>query len=253
MGCGGSTSSSSFLLSEVAALTTRVEAAEEKQRRIEEELKQLKLKHAHEKVIDEKEIVADPNEDDLPLQLEFGSVCVPRCLTPLPPLSHIPTEAECRQRNITYDVFISHKRVDAADFARVLHTELSDVAKLRCFLDQDADFELGDLMAKVRASRAIIFVLTTHILESDWCAMELREALAWGLEVVLLTAHGATWVVDGHSHDFPPPNIIRQEITQAFKNKGYKKRERQRGERDVIGPPLGPASLTVCLFIVSCD
>jgi len=118
-----------------------------------------------------------------------------------------------------FDVFLSHKRLDTADFARTLQTELAQVGGLKCFLDQDADFELGDLMAKVRASRCFVFILSEHILESEWCLLELREALAWRCSVVLLTAHGARWLVNGHIHDFPPLAIIPPAVHVAFANK----------------------------------
>ena len=147
-------------------------------------------------------------------------------LRPFPPPTRIPTIDDRQSRRIEFDVFLSHKRTDTADFARTLKTELTDLHGMSCFLDQDADFELGDLMAKVRASSTLIFILSEHIFESEWCQLELREALLWGCNIILLTSHGARWVVDGQSHDFPPQRLIRDEIKEAFENKGKNWRTR---------------------------
>jgi hypothetical protein len=76
----------------------------------------------------------------------------------LPPPARIATPEEKKTRHIEFDVFLSHKRTDCADFARTLQTELTDNFHLKCFLDQDADFELGDLMAKVRASSNLYII-----------------------------------------------------------------------------------------------
>jgi len=137
-------------------------------------------------------------------------------LAPLPPPSHVPSEEEKQKREIRYDVFLSHMRVDTADFARVLKTELTDNHGMKCFLDQDANFALTDLMGHVRASSTLVFILSPGILDSQWCKLELREALLWCVQVVLLTMQGSVWMVDGRPCAFPPTRIIEQELRPAF-------------------------------------
>lgn len=117
------------------------------------------------------------------------------------PPAVVPSAAEHQSREIQFDVFISHKRSDAADLARSLKTELSAARGLRVFLDQDADFQLGDLMARVRQSAALVFILSSHVFESEWCLLELREALLWRLNVILLQPQGNHWMWQGKVKD----------------------------------------------------
>lgn len=81
----------------------------------------------------------------------------------------VAPSASARQgRQIEFDVFLSHKRTDAQDLARTLKSELTAGHGMRVFLDQDADFQLGDLMSRVRQSAAMVFILSSHIFESEW-------------------------------------------------------------------------------------
>jgi hypothetical protein len=234
MGCAPS--------STVHALEVRLHATETRLAKLEEKLEQQQQSHQHKESATKNEnnlAVAPPHvskprpsssSSQNSMQHRNGEqssstiagihpILISPTPKPFPQPTKIPTQQEKLERRIEFDVFLSHKRTDCADFARTLKTELTDIGGLTCFLDQDADFELGDLMSKVRGSATLIFILSDHIFESEWCLLELREALLWGCNVILLTAHGAKWIVDGHTHDFPPAKLIRPEIAPAFANK----------------------------------
>ena len=66
-----------------------------------------------------------------------------------------------------YNVFISHKRTDAQDFARGLHSLLVGQG-FTSFLDVDALEEISDLPLIVSGCDALVVVLTDHVLESRW-------------------------------------------------------------------------------------
>jgi hypothetical protein len=69
-----------------------------------------------------------------------------------------------------YSVFLAHKRTDAKDFARGLHTLLVRSGHARTFIDFEYDGKLDELVNIVQASDNLVFILSEHVLESPWCA-----------------------------------------------------------------------------------
>mmetsp|Transcript_3735 Transcript_3735/g.10146 ORF Transcript_3735/g.10146 Transcript_3735/m.10146 type:complete len:515 (-) Transcript_3735:1905-3449(-) len=71
----------------------------------------------------------------------------------------------------TYDVFLSHKRTDAKDFARALYNLLV-LRGISAFLDfeyqEELQLETG-LSKLVASCRNFVFVLTDNVLASKWC------------------------------------------------------------------------------------
>jgi hypothetical protein len=114
-----------------------------------------------------------------------------------------------------YDVFISHKQSDCADFARTLYSELSKLHGYKVYLDQVSTSDLQDLPSEVRASRLLLFVLSSHVFESEWCAKEVLAALSAGVTVVPVLYHGARWG-PSREHEFPPTDIIPATMRRAL-------------------------------------
>ena len=116
-----------------------------------------------------------------------------------------------------YDVFISHKRSDAQDFARSLYTELQNRGK-RCFLDMEFKGVLNDLLndleAIVAKSVVLVFILTDNVLDSTWCVMELTAAVQHGTKVVIVLKEGARWMDDHGEYSciFPPRSYIESKV-----------------------------------------
>jgi hypothetical protein len=63
-----------------------------------------------------------------------------------------------------YDVFLSHRQLDAQDFVRHLYDILT-AKGYRVFLDRVDASQLHDLPSIVRSSRCVVFVLSTNIFE----------------------------------------------------------------------------------------
>ncbi len=78
-----------------------------------------------------------------------------------------------------YSVFLAHKRTDAKDFARGLHTLLVRSGHARTFIDFEYDGKLDELMNIVQASDNLVFILSEHVLESPWCAAAAAAAAAF--------------------------------------------------------------------------
>ena len=109
----------------------------------------------------------------------------------------------------SYDVFLSHKRTDAKDFARALYNLLV-LRGLKTFLDYEFRSELNDLAKIVSRCKNLIFVLTDNVLESEWCLKELESAVDHKVNVIFVTKEGSRWK-DIHGNkvcDFPPQHLI---------------------------------------------
>ena len=122
-----------------------------------------------------------------------------------------------------FNVFISHKRTDAQDFARSLYALLS-AQNYSCFLDVEALETISDLPLIVAGCDALIFVLTDSILYSHWCRIELAAAVDAGVPVILITKEGARWR-DAEGQlicTFPPPEEI-QSIEPASAQQAFAK------------------------------
>ena len=115
-----------------------------------------------------------------------------------------PAQPEADGGGEAFDVFISHKRTDAKDFARALYNLLT-MRGFKCFLDFEFREELNDLEAIVERSTNLIFVLTDLIFDSAWCLKELAAAVKSKKNVVLITKEGSRWLTAaGQRCDFPP-------------------------------------------------
>jgi hypothetical protein len=98
------------------------------------------------------------------------------------------------------------------------------------FFDEDSE-DISDLEATVTNSRAMIFIFSADVFESEWSLLKLRAMAAScsSCKIVLLTQAGAQWEFKGERHDFPPQEIIPADVKQVFKSKGQSKRgEEQR-------------------------
>jgi hypothetical protein len=108
-----------------------------------------------------------------------------------------------------FDVFLSHKRTDAKDFARALYN-LLDVRGIRSFLDYEYREELSRLEDIVGQCTNFVFVLTDNIFDSKWCLIELEAAVKYGVNIILLVKDGARWPDEAGNMicNFPPYHII---------------------------------------------
>jgi hypothetical protein len=109
-----------------------------------------------------------------------------------------------------FRVFLSHKRSDAKDFARALHTFLKNEA-ISAFLDFEYKEELHDLDAVVSSCDNLVFILTDAVFASRWCRLELCAAVRAGVNVVLVRKEGAFWTCAATSNaglTHPPPSLV---------------------------------------------
>jgi hypothetical protein len=91
-----------------------------------------------------------------------------------------------------YDVFLSHRQLDAQDFCALLYEKL--VARgMKVFLDRRDAGVLHDLPAIVSHSKCFIFVLSDGIFTSKWCLLELHAAVTARVPCVPLRLDGAMW------------------------------------------------------------
>ncbi|KAG2431727.1 hypothetical protein HXX76_009223 [Chlamydomonas incerta] len=122
-----------------------------------------------------------------------------------------------------YDVFLSHKRTDARDFARALWNLLVSNG-YTVFLDFEFKQELGSLEEMVGRCTHFLFIMTDNVFKSEWCIKELVAAVKHGVNIVLMIKDGARWAdVDGNpTCDFPPPHLLRSlpaEVQHVFSKK----------------------------------
>ncbi|PNW82296.1 hypothetical protein CHLRE_06g278186v5 [Chlamydomonas reinhardtii] len=113
--------------------------------------------------------------------------------------------------SVEYDVFLSHKRSDAKDFARAMYNLLV-LRGFATFLDYEFREELTDLTKIVRRCHNLVFVLTDNIFDSPWCMMELTAAVEAGVNVILVVKEGSRWP-DGNGQkvcDFPSYDTINK-------------------------------------------
>lgn len=80
---------------------------------------------------------------------------------------------------IQYEVFLSHKRTDAKDFARALYNLLV-LRGFSTFLDFEFREDLNQLSDVVSNCANLIFILTDNVFESTWCMRELEAASTHG-------------------------------------------------------------------------
>ncbi|KAG2481807.1 hypothetical protein HYH03_019226, partial [Edaphochlamys debaryana] len=122
-----------------------------------------------------------------------------------------------------YDVFLSHKRTDARDFARALWNLLVS-SGYTVFLDFEFKQELGSLEEMVGKCTHFLFILTDNVFKSEWCIKELVAAVRHNVDIVLLIKDGARWPdTEGNpTCDFPPPHLLRTlppEVQSVFNRK----------------------------------
>ncbi|GIM07120.1 hypothetical protein Vretimale_11344, partial [Volvox reticuliferus] len=122
-----------------------------------------------------------------------------------------------------YDVFLSHKRTDARDFARALWNLLVSNG-YTVFLDFEFKQELGSLEEMVGHCTHFLFIMTDNVFKSEWCIKELVAAVKANVNIVLLIKDGARWPdLEGNPVcDFPPPHLLRTlppEVQPVFTRK----------------------------------
>jgi hypothetical protein len=93
-----------------------------------------------------------------------------------------PANAAACDALLAAGVFLSHKRSDAKDFARALHTFLKNEA-ISAFLDFEYKEELHDLDAVVSSCDNLVFIFTDAVFASRWCRLELCAAVGAGVNV----------------------------------------------------------------------
>jgi hypothetical protein len=109
----------------------------------------------------------------------------------------------------SFRVFLSHKRTDAKDFARALHTFFKN-ENVSAFLDYEFREDLHDLQAVISRCDNLVFILTENIFESYWCRVELCAAVRAGVNVILVRKEGVFWTcaVTGIRGEHPPESLI---------------------------------------------
>jgi hypothetical protein len=93
---------------------------------------------------------------------------------------------------VEFDVFLSHRQVDAADFCALLYDKLVGRG-LKVFLDRKYTGSLHDLPRIVANSKCFVFVLSNDIFSSNWCLLELHAAVRANVPCVPLRLDGAMW------------------------------------------------------------
>lgn len=108
-----------------------------------------------------------------------------------------------------FNVFLSHKRSDAKDYARALYNLLV-LRGIATFLDFEFREELNDLEKIVAGCTNFIFILTDNVFDSKWCMRELESAVEAGVNIILVCKEGSRWRDEKGVKccDFPPPHII---------------------------------------------
>ncbi|KAF5833528.1 hypothetical protein DUNSADRAFT_10142 [Dunaliella salina] len=107
----------------------------------------------------------------------------------------------------TYDVFLSHKRSDAKDFARALYN-LFVLRGVTTFLDFEYREELqleGGLEKLVQSCRNFVFVLTDNVLDSHWCMQELPAAVRSQRNIISVVKEGSRWPDEDGKKTLPFP------------------------------------------------
>ena len=111
---------------------------------------------------------------------------------------------------LRYGVFLSHKQSEAKDFARALYT-LFESRDVRCFLDMEFRDDLNDLEELVAASSTLLFVLTDHVLESEWCLKELAAAVKNNVKIVMVVKEARAV----YSHTTMKPQFVRSMLHRS--------------------------------------
>jgi hypothetical protein len=148
-----------------------------------------------------------------------------------------PEVVAARGAGARFDVFLSHKRADAKDFARALHTVLIGVG-LRVFLDYECLEDVHELPTFVARSANLLFVMTDNVLDSQWCIAELAAAADAGVNVVLVKKHGARWR-DAHGH---PVRARSSAVSRRHARGGLTRCGRGTGARVPGRAPAGRAA-----------
>ena len=110
----------------------------------------------------------------------------------------------------SFRVFLSHKRTDAKDFARGLHTFFKEAQHVSCFLDFEFKENLHDLGAVIQRCDNLIFILSDNVFDSKWCLIELCAAVRSNVKVIFVYKEGSEW---GCSHTggierHPPHSLV---------------------------------------------
>ncbi|KXZ52085.1 hypothetical protein GPECTOR_10g1108 [Gonium pectorale] len=131
--------------------------------------------------------------------------------TPLqPPQAGSGSPATAAAAASAFDVFLSHKRTDAKDFARALYNLLV-TRGISTFLDFEYREELSRLDDIVARCTNFVFILTDHVFESEWCRRELQAAAQAGVNIVLVVKEGSRWrdAKGNKVCEFPPYELLR--------------------------------------------
>lgn len=129
----------------------------------------------------------------------------------------------CVQQADGFEIFISYHRAESGPDARVLHRVLEKTLnsnnrdrQLRAaFLDATDATDFGTILSALKTSRAIVLLLTRHVLERPWVLLEVFDAIRLGKVVVPVK-------IEGGGYDFA--------TTKGF----LSNLEKELGERDTL-------------------
>ena len=132
----------------------------------------------------------------------------------------------------SFRVFLSHKRTDAKDFARGLHTFFKNEG-VSCFLDFEFKENLHDLGAVINRCDNLIFVLSDNVFASKWCCVELCAAVRAGVNVIFVFKEGSLWTcpLTGISAPHPPDSFV--DALELDADVSYKTRAMLKGYKAV--------------------
>ncbi len=100
--------------------------------------------------------------------------------------------ASPRRRDIKYDAFLSHRQKESQDTVGRVHDKLT-AAGYRTFLDRNDLVELTGMKLAVRHTSTFVAFLSATYFQSAACCLEVCEAAALEVPVILVLVEGSSW------------------------------------------------------------
>jgi len=125
-----------------------------------------------------------------------------------------------------YDIFVSHKQTTGKYLAQSIKHELSQCfpVPLSWWIDVDNLENLQDLTEVVRLSRNFMLLITPGLFDSHWCLQEIRAAIKYKKNVILILDEGVP---------FPVVQTLPADIQELFKGTLAITYHNQKHHRDV--------------------
>ena len=123
--------------------------------------------------------------------------------------------------DVEFDVFLSHKAIDAAEHCLVLYKVLSARGYVP-FLDRICLDDVESIPKYVAASRTIVMVLTSAYFDSYWCMREVIAAVELHaqerIQILLMTMSCQSWIAADGRRAFPQREHVFKHYGKWFPN-----------------------------------